>query len=282
LCLDIHPKSQDLIITGGTDTNAIIFNRATGKKLDTLKYHKKKVTDVLFHPTSNVVFTTSADNKAVIWGPDQKGKFKSQNVLTEHKSDVVGCTLHPSGNYLITASADASWCFWDIETASCKAQVTSKKIKAGYTGVTFHPDGLILAGATADKTLRIFDVKQQKNVHDFKGHPGKITGLAFSENGYYLGSADDQGVVKMWDLRKLKNFHTIEVGKALTDLTFDLSGTYMLTTGADIQVYSVKGFSLVKTFDDHKKKVTSARFGKDASFIASTSLDRTLKIFGSP
>mmetsp|Transcript_24199 Transcript_24199/g.33557 ORF Transcript_24199/g.33557 Transcript_24199/m.33557 type:complete len:497 (-) Transcript_24199:171-1661(-) len=279
MCLDVHPKNQEFIMTGGADHNAIIFNRSTKKIVDTLKYHKKKITSVLFHPSQNVVFTTSSDNTGAIWTPDAKSKYQVGSVLKEHTGDVVGSTLHPSGDYLVTGSADSSWCFWDIESSACKAKVATPE-HGGYSKVTFHPDGLILAAASADKAVRIFDVKTQKNVANVEDHNATITGLAFSENGYYLGSADTSGVVKMWDLRKLKNFHTIELGHALHDLTFDLSGTYMLTAGKDIQVYNVKGFSLVKTFSDHKKDVTGARFAKDAAFIASTSKDRNLKIFG--
>jgi len=40
--LDIHPTDEDLVLTGGADANAILFNRKTGKILDTLKGHKKK------------------------------------------------------------------------------------------------------------------------------------------------------------------------------------------------------------------------------------------------
>jgi len=42
LCLDLHPRQQELLMTGGLDSSAIIFNRQTGKILDTLKGHTKK------------------------------------------------------------------------------------------------------------------------------------------------------------------------------------------------------------------------------------------------
>lgn len=278
-CLDIHPADEDMVLTGGNDGNAIVFNRKAGKIVDTLQGHKKKITSVKFHPKEKMLFTTSTDNTATIWRQD--GKYKAQHVLRNHKEAVVGCSLHPSGQYLVTASQDKTWCFYDIDTGVCRKQVEDAKITAGYTQVTFHPDGLILGAGTSDSIVRIFDVTMQKNVANFKGHAGKITALSFSENGYFLASGDEKGVVNLWDLRKLKNFHTITPAKAdsgIGCLAFDNSGTYLAVGGETTGVYLTKGWELVKTWSDHKDVVTSVKFGKNASFFASTSKDRTLKI----
>jgi len=45
------------------------------------------------------------------------------------------------------------------------------------------------------------------------------------------------------------------------------------------RVYNAKTLELVKTFSDHSDDVTDLAFGKDVQFIASTSLDRCLKLY---
>jgi WD40 repeat protein len=60
-----------------------------------------------------------------------------------------------------------------------------------------------LCAGTEKSVIRIWEVKQQKNVASFTEHTRPIRCLAFSENGYHLASAADDGV-KLWDLRKLK------------------------------------------------------------------------------
>jgi len=282
LCLDVHPRQQELMMTGGLDANAIIYNRQSGKILDTLKGHTKKITDVKFHPTESVVFTTSADGSGIIWSQDSKsGKYSAQFSLKDHESEVSGCTLHPSGQYLVTASTDKTWCFYDVATGSMRQKVSDEKVTDGYTRVAFHPDGLILGTGTADSYVRIFDVKVQKNVANFMGHTGKVTALSFSENGFFLASGDEKGVVKLWDLRKLQNFHTIPFKSADTigSLEFDPSGSYLAVTGPDISIYTTKQWETVKTWNDHTKEVTALKFGNNAEWFASTSKDRSLKIF---
>jgi len=278
LCLDIHPTDETKVVTGGVDGNAIVFNRKAGKILATLKGHKKRVNQVAFHPTQNVVFTASADNTAAIWTADSAGKYSS-NMLSQHTDEVVGLSLHPSGRYMVTASKDKSWNFWDVGTGQCKQTVADQKMSSGYSRVSFHPDGEILSVAT--DVVRIFDVRSAQNVATFKAHVGSITGLSFSQNGFYLASSDENGTVKMWDLRKLENFYTIQEKdmSTISNISFDRSGAYLGVVGENVRVYQTKGWGLVNTWKDHKAPVTDIRFGNQCSFFATVSKDRTLKIF---
>lgn len=117
---------------------------------------------------------------------------------------------------------------------------------------------------------------------NFESHSGQISALSFSENGYYLATAADDACVRLWDLRKLKNFKTIELdeGYEVKDLCFDQSGTYLAVAGSDIRVYLCKQWADLKVFNDHTAMATGVRFGRNASYLASTSMDRTLKLYG--
>jgi pre-mRNA-processing factor 19 len=281
VAVDIHPD-QNLIVTAGVDGNVSIANRNSGKVLESLKGHKKKVTDVKFHPTEKVILSTSADGTAIVWS-GSSGAYTATYTLKDHKGEVSGLSIHPSGSYVVTASLDRTWAFYDLGTGKCRQVVSDEKVQGGYTRVQFHPDGLILGTGTADSFVRIFDVKAQKNVATFKGHVGAVSGLSFSENGFYLASGDDNGTVKLWDLRKLECLQTItdKSIKAVHNLEFDPSGTFLAVASADIKLLAANGkaWEVVHTFAEHTADVTAVKFGRDASFFVSTSMDRSLKVW---
>jgi pre-mRNA-processing factor 19 len=277
LCLDIHPTNQALVASGGQDSNIVLFNRDTQKVVSVLSGHSKKITEVLWHPEQDVLFSSSHDKTAKIWAGSDSG-YKLVHTIKAHNAEVTGLSLHATGAYLATSSADFSWAFTDIATGNCLQKVANAKSEAGLECIKFHPDGLILGTGTADSVIRIWDLKTQANVATFEGHKRAVVDLGFSENGYYLATASEDGSVRLWDLRKLKAFHTISLDESpVHAVNWDYSGTYLAVAGNDTRVYAGKSFNLVKIFND---AATDVKFGNDAAFFGTTANDRSLKFYG--
>lgn len=69
LCLDLipHPDKEHLVITGGADATAVIYNRQTEKKEATLAEHRGPVIATKFHhKLDNIVLTASEDKTAKV------------------------------------------------------------------------------------------------------------------------------------------------------------------------------------------------------------------------
>lgn len=279
LALDLQDKDPTKAITGGVDKNAVVFHKDNEQVVATLRGHTKKVTSVIYHPHEEIGITASADHTVRVWSiPNSSCAY----TIKAHEGAVTGLSVHATGDYVLTSSTDQHWAFSDIQTGKvlCK-NISDPNAGHGLTCAQFHPDGLIFGTGTTDSIIKIWDLNERTNVANFPGHSGPITAIAFSENGYFLATSADDSVVKLWDLRKLNNFKTITLDESeeIKALSFDKSGNYLAIAGTNIQLYVVKKWELLKTLTDHSGIVTSVKFGQNASFLASASMDRNLKYF---
>eukprot|EP01128_Nolandella_sp_AFSM9_P010241 TRINITY_DN7049_c0_g1_i1.p1 TRINITY_DN7049_c0_g1~~TRINITY_DN7049_c0_g1_i1.p1 ORF type:complete len:504 (-),score=101.94 TRINITY_DN7049_c0_g1_i1:119-1561(-) len=281
LSVCVH-EDQNLVLTGGVDQTAVIFNRKSKKKVATLTGHKKQVNDAKFVPNSSAVVTASDDSLVKVWAPkssrSQVHVVKSS--LNIHSDTVSQLSVHPVNTFVASASLDKTWAFHDIETGKTLLQVREPE-ESPLTSVMIHPDGMIVATGTEGNIIRIWDLKSKKNVASFQGHKGSITDLCFSENGYYLATASRDKLLKLWDLRGPRNVTTLQVDSPVVSLAYDYSGSYLAAaTGNDIRVFTGKSLDHVTTLHDHAAPVTDVEWGMDASFLASASMDRTLRFWG--
>jgi len=288
LTLDIHKTNQDLLLTGGNDGQALVFNKATGKIASHLKGHKSAVTGVKFHPTSqDILFTCSLDFTANIWSNDGTGKYNVRHHLTGAQDALTGLSVHPSGDLLVTGGKDKSWAVYDVREG---VELNSMNAGSALSTIDFHPDGVILAGGGAsDGVVRIFDLKAWKHAATLKdAHVGGITAFAFSENGYHCASGDSSGVIKLWDLRKLANFNTLQcranegdkAGSIISSIRFDDTASYLAASvGSHLSIYACKQWEEIHTLNDHKDRITDIAWGSQARTIATVSMDRNLKIY---
>lgn len=282
LCVDIHPANQSMVLTGGVDKKAVLLNRDTGVVEASLEGHTKPVRDVLFHPRDDVLLTASADRTVRVWrGNGGNYPTAGAHVFRTHAAEVVGLSLHPTADFLASASLDGTWVFHDLRALRSLASFPSDDETVHCT--SFHPDGLILGNGTGSGAVRIWDLKTLSNVASFKDHNGKVLGLSFSENGFYLATVGEDRNVKLWDLRKQRSVQTIALEEIQPScLSFDFSGKYLAVGGDDIRIFGFVGGKALEplvTLGAHSAPVTDVKFGANAAFLASTSMDRTLKLW---
>lgn len=276
--LDVCPTNSKKIITGGNDYNAVIFDKETEQILTVLKGHSKKINSVIYHPNTENVITGSLDSQIRVW---DIASSQTLQIVRAHESPISSISLHATGSYILSTSNDEQWAFSDITTGKVFIKAGDQTTNHSLTVARFHPDGLIFGTGTSDSLIKIWDLKERSNVANFPGHSGAVSAMSFSENGYYLATSADDSVIKLWDLRKLKNFKTITLdeGYIVKDLSFDQTGNYLAVGGTDVRIYFSKQWENIKTFVDHTALATGVRFAQNASYICSSSLDRSLKIY---
>jgi len=285
LCLDVHKEADNRIVTGGVDSQVILFDAEQGKLAQKMAGHSKKINSVVFHPTKDVILSGSQDNTARVWAcsdtSNWKASYNCAHIVRKHSGEVTDLSVHPLGDFFLTSSLDKSWALHDISTGRCVRHVREQQ--SGYGCMKFHPDGLILAGGTQDKTVQVWDIKDQVTVATLSGHEGEIEALSFSENGYYLATASRDGTVKLWDLRKPLNIQTLQVTDGpVNQARFDQTGQYLAVGASTVQVYNFEtksSMALTAEFKDHEAPVMGVCMGSHAKSLASVSMDRTLRLY---
>lgn len=302
LCVAVDAKQPTRVATGGVDKHVKVFDTATQQIRATLVGHSKRVSAVAFHASADLLVSASHDKTVKVWRPagatsGDDSAYTVAHSLGGHDDAVTAASIHATGDFVLSASTDASWGFHDLRTG----QLLARGFLSGATAAAnagnealaaqFHPDGGIFGTGAKNKLLQMWDVKSLANVATFDGHSAQVSALCFSENGYQLASGAHDGVVKFWDLRKLKSYFELDLNTVVRkkvggvhDVRYDASGTHLaVAVGSHVAVVKEAGkteWGLAKSFDAaHKAAVTGVAFAADSSFLATASMDRSLKIF---
>ncbi|OQV25289.1 Pre-mRNA-processing factor 19 [Hypsibius exemplaris] len=276
-CIDIQTGDYKQVVTGGNDGMVVVHQRDPENVVASCKGHTGKINRVAFVPTKNVVLSASDDKTFRAWNVEDG---KCLHTFGIHRGAVKAVSVHPAWDYVLSASLDSTWAFSDIATGRTY-RLESDPDNLGITAAQFHPDGMILAAGTSRGIIRIWEIRQAESAANFTDHLDEVVGMSFSENGYHLVSASKDNTVQVWDLRKLKTIKTITMpdNYKINDVVVDQSATYMAVAGTDLKVYRCKEWSEVVTLKEHTADVTGVRFGPNASFLVSSSLDRSVKYF---
>ncbi|KAI9775010.1 MAG: hypothetical protein M1839_001610 [Geoglossum umbratile] len=124
--------------------------------------------------------------------------------------------------------------------------------------VAFSHDSARLASASYDHTVKIWDASSGQCLQTLKGHSGAVGSVTFSHDSAWLASASSDSTVKIWDVGSGKCLQTLEghsdsvhsiwdtsggeclqtlsIGKALSNILIDITGSYLYTETGTIVV----------------------------------------------
>ena len=136
----------------------------------------------------------------------------------------------PDGDILASGQNDGSVLLWDV---SSREEVRG----FGWTYRTrsprwrSRPTVLRWRSASEDKTVRLWDVKTQKEIAAMEKHSGTVRSVAFSPDGRILAAGSWSGIVRMWDTASGEEIATLKAGSGHVRLAFSPDG-HTLTTAS--------------------------------------------------
>ena len=203
--------------------------------------------------------------------------------LTGHGAEVYSCKFSPNGSILATAGFDKSILLWSVYP-SCTNYALLKGHTNAILDLSFSSDGSKLYSCSADKSLCIWDLESGKRLKKYKGHTSVINSLDSSRRGTDLiVTSSDDGCLKLWDLRHKSSVSTLDLVHPLPSVSFNETSDkcYVGSLSNSILTIDLRTNQpdSNQQLEGHTDTVTGLSLSHDGSYLLSTSLDSSLRIW---
>lgn len=147
--------------------------------------------------------------------------------------------------------------------------------------MAFNPDGKILATAGEDKMVRLWDVESGKPQQISLSHRGRVLGVAFSPDGTSLASVGDDLGAKIWDGSSGVIKKTLAGTRGQIDNVALSSSRKLLVASSDniAIIWDVTSGNQLSDLVGHEDRINSVAFNPEATLVATSSQDGTVKIW---
>lgn len=197
--------------------------------------HLSAVYSMALHPNIDVLVTAGRDSTARVWDMRTKANV---HTLVGHTNTVASVICQAVEPQVITGSHDCTIRLWDLAAGKSRATLTNHK--KSVRSVAFHPSLYMFASASPDN-IKQWKCPEGKFIQNLSGHNAIVNCLAVNSDGVLVSGADN-GTMHLWDWRTGYNFQRLQAPvqpgsmdseAGVFSITFDMSGTRMITTEAD-------------------------------------------------
>ena len=266
-----------LVATAGWDKTIQVWDRQTGRLLDSLVGHRGFVRGLAFSPDGNHLISGSEDKSVRRWDLAGNGE---NSAFHGHNGFVHCVAFGTDGVLAASGSLDGSVKLWPA--AAPDSQVTFRN-SSGWVGtLAFSPDGRRIASAH-NGDVRIWDPRTGEELHrlvsrsDLQAH----IGLVFSPDGATLAADGPGGALYLWNTANWTR-RAPEGGSAvITDAAFSPDGSILATASekGPIEIWDVVRGRIVRTLPGNSGGTKAVAFSPDGRKLASGGEDQTIRIW---
>jgi WD40 repeat protein len=283
LSADYSPDGRQLA-TIGNDGTVILWDASNGEKLARLSGTTEpndfvSSKRVAYSPDGKLLAACDK-NQVKLYDPASGDLIKT---LDGHQADTTAIAFSADETRLASGDRDGSAVIWDISSGDSLLQL------AGHTdaieGLTFSPDGKWLITAGDDATMKIWDVATGALLRDFQDFTSVIDSGAFSPDGKLFAFSDGSIHVWQFSLDSVEDQTTIMNQEIITILNagsviFSPDGRQLAgVSGNAIKLWEAATGRELLTLVGHSGWVMGLAFSPDGKWLASTSLDGTVKVW---
>lgn len=272
---NVSPSAVNLA-SGGGEGNVNLWALDSTKPLSTLSGHSERVCRVDFHPSGKYLASASYDTTWRLWDVETTSELLLQE---GHSREVYVVAFNNDGSLLASGGLDSMGRIWDIRTGRT-VMILEGHIREIFC-MDWGVDGYRLLSGSGDGWVKCWDLRQVRCTNSIGAHRSVVSDLR-----WYKG---DESSTSYLHTAGPRNGEMDTPADAVSEsnmasglLQPRKSGTFFATSGFDknINIFSADDWSLVKSLSGHSGNVLSVDISDDAQWIASSSHDRTVKLWG--
>lgn len=217
-----------LLVAGGTDERATVWDLGSGRLLGSVDGHEGGVTAAAVSPDGRLAATAAGSGAVVVWEP-ATGRVVTR--LEGHRSAVNGLAFNPFSRYLASAGDDQTVRIWDLGTR--RATAVLQDPAGPVSAVAFTPGGISVVEVGPFTAGFEIDVASGEVV-DAAPNSDPAADLAVGADGRLVYLAGTDGVVRIWDRTAFRIVGELRgLGRDLTAVALSPDGRTVLTGGGD-------------------------------------------------
>lgn len=251
-----NENNEHILVTGGCDRVARVWNLTTGEIIHTLRGHVSTIRCLKVRDDKLAV-TGSRDTTLRIWDIET-GELR--HVCAGHQSSV-RC-LDISGNKVASGSYDSTARIWDIETGQCLHVLVGHHSQI--YAIAF--DGQKVVTGSLDSNIRVWSAESGECLVTLQGHTSLVGHLQLSDNRLVSGGSD--GCLRVWDMETYECKHRISAhDNSVTCLQYDEKR--ILSGGSDgrVKLWDIETGRLIRSFTETARTVWKIQLNETKAVV---------------
>ncbi|KAG2756665.1 hypothetical protein P692DRAFT_20714972 [Suillus brevipes Sb2] len=244
-----------------------------------MQAHTRSVWAAAFFEDGRRVVTCSSDRTLRIWDVERGAQVGWP--FEGHSDKVYSVAVSPDNRRIASGGRDKTIIIWDVES---KQKVFNPLVKhrGRVNSVCFSPDGKRLASGSSDRSVVVWNTETGAALSTFWGHD-VVWSVAFSPDGLKLSSGSLR-VIRVWrtDNAEIEVLHQINADEVndVRGVVWSPDGQQLVSASNDkVKFWDSNGYQIGQPCAGPPSKIYSIAISSDGSFVATTSLDKTVRLW---
>jgi WD40 repeat protein len=256
-----------------------IFDATSGELITTLASQPEQANfAAAWAPDGKFILTGSLDGFARIWDV-KTGEMVL--AIPAHENYITEVAWSPTGDAFATGSNDDTVKAWKAKSGELQFVFNHTDDVAG---LDWSPGGENIVIAGLDGTAKVLDGQTGELFMSLAGHMDQVWDAAWSPNGAIIATDSRDGLTRFWDASTAKELfrypNYLEEQLVLNSIDWSPDGKRVLIMGVEFnQVWDLTSKSQAR--QSHSRGLTDAKWSPDGQFLATGSLDNTVRIWDS-